>query len=515
MRLRLSSGTDDPGRARANAGAGWSCRPSGRPSSTPRPRLRDRGSPSPPRLLPSFVHAFHGAHLPLFPLGAGRPRLVEAGSALHFGNARSSGETSHGTRSTREPTGRGPAFRARVLTLVASAAYARAASGHALLRDRLDSRATRDGVAFPHRPREGQRLRPRRRVPGDRRPGAALPGRGLRGLRRGQGDLHERRRLAGPPGAELCADEGPRRRPRLRGGRHQRDATRRRRPRSDPARLDRGRVRGGDHREHRRAPHGRSGPEADRRLLREDPHGDRSPPGVSLWPGAGRRGAKGSSWATTWPTRRAGPRCARAAPSPPPTSSSCASLGRTVVYVAEPGRGDVDEDVAARRVAEAAGGSALRLVGPGAGRANLVATALGLLRVDTARLARINEGEGITIATAERDQPVREGQVVATIKVIPFARARGRGRGPPKARRARAAPCCASIRSLAARSRSSSRVRPRRNPGWSMPSPRRCGRGSRPSARPRRGELRAARRRGGRSRAWPRPSRGRPPTEPV
>lgn len=97
------------------------------------------------------------------------------------------------------------------------------------------------------------------------------------------------------------------------------------------------------------------------------------------------------------------------------------SLGRTVVYVAEPGAGDVAEDVAARRVAEAACGSGLRLVGPGAGRANLVASGLGLLRVDVARLSRINEGLGITIATAERNKPVRAGQVVATIKVIPFA----------------------------------------------------------------------------------------------
>ena len=98
------------------------------------------------------------------------------------------------------------------------------------------------------------------------------------------------------------------------------------------------------------------------------------------------------------------------------------SLGRTVVYVAEPGDGDVDEDEAARRVAHAAGGPpGLHVVGPGAGRANLVASSLGLLRVDAARLLRLNLGEGITIATLEGHQPVRAGQVVATIKVIPFA----------------------------------------------------------------------------------------------
>jgi molybdopterin biosynthesis enzyme len=96
-------------------------------------------------------------------------------------------------------------------------------------------------------------------------------------------------------------------------------------------------------------------------------------------------------------------------------------LGRTVVYVGEPGPHDVGEDHAARRVAEAAGGQGLRVAGPGAGRANLVSTGLGLLRVDVARLARVNLGEGITIATAEGDKAVRPRQVVATIKIIPFA----------------------------------------------------------------------------------------------
>jgi molybdenum cofactor cytidylyltransferase len=99
------------------------------------------------------------------------------------------------------------------------------------------------------------------------------------------------------------------------------------------------------------------------------------------------------------------------------------SLGRTAVYVAEPGDGDVAENDAARRVARAATGNlpGLRLVGPGSGRANLVSTTHGLLRVDAARLLRINQGEGITIATLESHQPVHEGRLAATVKVIPFA----------------------------------------------------------------------------------------------
>jgi molybdenum cofactor cytidylyltransferase len=97
------------------------------------------------------------------------------------------------------------------------------------------------------------------------------------------------------------------------------------------------------------------------------------------------------------------------------------SLGRISVYVAEPGSGDVGEDEAARRVAEAALGQGLKLVGPSSGRANLVATTLGVLRVDRARLAWVNEIEGFAVATLAGDRPVRDGQVVATVKVLPFA----------------------------------------------------------------------------------------------
>jgi molybdenum cofactor cytidylyltransferase len=96
-------------------------------------------------------------------------------------------------------------------------------------------------------------------------------------------------------------------------------------------------------------------------------------------------------------------------------------LGRASVYVAEPGSGDVGEDEGARRLAQSAIGAGLKLVGPSSGRANLVAEALGLLRVDASRLARLNDIEGLAVATLAGDRPVRPGQVVATVKVLPFA----------------------------------------------------------------------------------------------
>jgi molybdenum cofactor cytidylyltransferase len=96
-------------------------------------------------------------------------------------------------------------------------------------------------------------------------------------------------------------------------------------------------------------------------------------------------------------------------------------LGRGSVYVAELEAGDVDESSAARRVLRAAAGPGLRLPGAASGRANALAAVLGVLRVDTARLQRLNEHAGLTVATLAAHSPVRPGQIVATVKVIPYA----------------------------------------------------------------------------------------------
>ncbi len=96
-------------------------------------------------------------------------------------------------------------------------------------------------------------------------------------------------------------------------------------------------------------------------------------------------------------------------------------MGRTVAYVAELEPGDVGEDVAARRVAEAAQGDGLRLLGSATGRVNVLATTQGLFRVNTGRLVRLNECQGVTLAALDTHTAVGRGQAVATIKVIPYA----------------------------------------------------------------------------------------------
>ena len=97
------------------------------------------------------------------------------------------------------------------------------------------------------------------------------------------------------------------------------------------------------------------------------------------------------------------------------------ALGRTSVYVAEMEPDDVDENRAARRVAEAICGSGLYISGVASGRANLLSNEIGILRIDVDRLAQINECEGITLATLATHSPVHLRQIVATVKIIPYA----------------------------------------------------------------------------------------------
>ncbi len=83
---------------------------------------------------------------------------------------------------------------------------------------------------------------------------------------------------------------------------------------------------------------------------------------------------------------------------------------------------DVAEDDAARQVAEAARGPGARRAEPFTGRCNLYADANGVVIIDRDRVDRLNlVDEAITIATLPPFDLVEKGQMVATVKIIPFA----------------------------------------------------------------------------------------------
>jgi molybdenum cofactor cytidylyltransferase len=96
--------------------------------------------------------------------------------------------------------------------------------------------------------------------------------------------------------------------------------------------------------------------------------------------------------------------------------------GRTEVIAARLEQGDVGENAAAVRLAAALQAPGLSAGQAGTGRVNLHATMRGLLRVDAARIDAINLlHESLTIATLPDEAVVAPRDMVATIKVIPFA----------------------------------------------------------------------------------------------
>ena len=96
-------------------------------------------------------------------------------------------------------------------------------------------------------------------------------------------------------------------------------------------------------------------------------------------------------------------------------------LGRTTVWVARLDLGDVTENAAAKRIADSVRGEHVEPSRASTGRVNLESQVLGILRVDVEGLLSVNELEGVTVATLPNQTPVVAGQMVATIKILPYA----------------------------------------------------------------------------------------------
>jgi molybdenum cofactor cytidylyltransferase len=99
-----------------------------------------------------------------------------------------------------------------------------------------------------------------------------------------------------------------------------------------------------------------------------------------------------------------------------------AEHGMTHVMTARLEHDDVGEDQAAEQLASCLTGAGIRREGPATGRSNLFAACHGLLRVEPAQIDAVNMvSEAITVATLPNWRVVEEGEMVATVKIIPFA----------------------------------------------------------------------------------------------
>lgn len=96
--------------------------------------------------------------------------------------------------------------------------------------------------------------------------------------------------------------------------------------------------------------------------------------------------------------------------------------GYESVVVARLEANDLHENIAARRIGEALAGEGIEVKAPGVGRANLIATVRGPLRVNVPALERLNNiYNGITIATLREHTLVKPRELVTLVKIIPFA----------------------------------------------------------------------------------------------
>jgi molybdenum cofactor cytidylyltransferase len=97
-----------------------------------------------------------------------------------------------------------------------------------------------------------------------------------------------------------------------------------------------------------------------------------------------------------------------------------AGFARVTAAILQPG--DVQEDEAAARLADALAGPAITRSRTGTGRANLAASHSGLFRVDAAAIDALNAlHEGVTVGTLPDATPVHAGDLLVTVKIIPFA----------------------------------------------------------------------------------------------
>src|SRR5262249_35291185 len=97
-----------------------------------------------------------------------------------------------------------------------------------------------------------------------------------------------------------------------------------------------------------------------------------------------------------------------------------AGVAEIVVARLEPG--DISEDQAAAEIAAAVAGEGVRVDRAFTGRANLFADDPGVLVVDKTAIDCLNLiDEAVTFATLPAFKPVVAGEMIATVKIIPFA----------------------------------------------------------------------------------------------
>lgn len=96
------------------------------------------------------------------------------------------------------------------------------------------------------------------------------------------------------------------------------------------------------------------------------------------------------------------------------------NIGKSHIFVWEPGAGEVHEEDAARAVTEAACGPNIAFTGPSEGKFQLLADADGLFCVNSGALRRINSVPDFTIACRPGNTAVRKGEKLGGARIVPL-----------------------------------------------------------------------------------------------
>lgn len=95
-------------------------------------------------------------------------------------------------------------------------------------------------------------------------------------------------------------------------------------------------------------------------------------------------------------------------------------IGKEHIYLIEMGPGQLHENDAADRIARAVCGVNVEIAAPSEGRVNLKANIPGLLKINRAAVAELNETENVALSTKHSDILVQPGDLVAAAKIVPL-----------------------------------------------------------------------------------------------
>lgn len=97
------------------------------------------------------------------------------------------------------------------------------------------------------------------------------------------------------------------------------------------------------------------------------------------------------------------------------------SYGFDTITVAQADENDIHENDAARRIGNALAGQGIAVKAPGVGRANLMSSVRGVLRVNAPILEQVNNiYDGISIASMREHSLINAKELVTLVKIVPF-----------------------------------------------------------------------------------------------